>query len=85
MSMKFKQSFNKNILLVASSMMAAIVVFLYGSLLYGILSTGKSFDWIDMLKPFKVDQVKDITAFIQSMIVTVIEFCIECLKTFLKR
>ena len=60
--MEFKQSFNKNILMVASSMMAAIVVFLYGSLLYGMLSTGKSFDWIDMLKPFKVDQVKDITA-----------------------
>jgi hypothetical protein len=66
-------------------MMAAIMAFLYSSLLYGILSTGKSFDWVDMLKPFKIDQVKDITVFIQSMLVRVIEFCFECLKTFLNR
>jgi len=83
--MKFKNSFNKNLLIFASSMMAAIVLFLYGSMFYTLLSQGKGFGWKDLLKPFSFDQVKDITAFIESIIVHVIEFCIDALKSFLNR
>ena len=83
--MKFKNSFNKNLLTFASSMMAAIVLFLYGSMFYTLLSQGKEFGWKDLLKPFSFDQVKDITAFIESIIIHVIEFCIDALKSFLNR
>ncbi|MFN5246850.1 MAG: hypothetical protein ACK5DB_05630 [Ignavibacteria bacterium] len=83
--MKFKNSFNKNLLTFASSMMAAIVLFLYGSMFYTLLSQGKGLGWKDLLKPFSFDQVKDITAFIESIIIHVIEFCIDALKSFLNR
>ncbi|MBM4151620.1 MAG: hypothetical protein FJ219_08235 [Ignavibacteria bacterium] len=83
--MKFKNSFNKNLFIFASSMMAAIILFLYGSIFHTLLSNGEGFGWKDLLKPFSLDQVKDITAFIESIIVHIIEFCIDALKSFLNR
>jgi len=85
MPMKRHNTFQKNLLIFASSMMAAIILFLYGSILHTILLQGKQFEWMDILKPFALDQVKDITAFVQSFIVLIIEFCIEFLKSFFNR
>ena len=83
--MSRNMTFHKKILTFASSMMVAILLFLYGSIVHTILLQGKQFEWMDILKPFALDQVKDITAFVQSIIVLIIEFCIEFLKSFFNR
>ncbi len=66
-------------------MMTAIVLFLYGSMFHTFRSNRAGFGWKDLLNQFFFDQVKNITVFIESIIVHVFEFCIDVLKLFFNR
>jgi len=83
--MKRKSSFHKNMIITATSFMSAIVLVVYASIIYNAMSQGKHVHWMDFTSPFMGEQVKDIVAFIESVFIHIIQFCIDTLRELLNR
>jgi hypothetical protein len=82
--MKFKTPFHKNITIIAMSMMLGMICMSIGAELYELHLQGGSFSRADLYKLFSLEQFKEVTAFLESIIVTVAQTVIEFLRNILK-
>lgn len=82
--MKFKTPFHKNITIIAMSMMLGMIFMSFGAVIYDLHVQGGNFSRADLHKLISFEQVKEVSAFIESIIVTVAQAVLEYLRTFLK-
>ncbi len=82
--MKFKTPFHKNITIIAISMMLGMICMSIGAEIYDFHLHGGSFNWADLYTLVSLEQVKEVTAYIESIIVTVAHTVIELLRNFFK-
>lgn len=82
--MKFRTPFHKNITIIAMSLMLGMICMSFCAVLYDLHVQGENFSRADLHKFISFEQVKEVTAFIESIIVTVAQAVLEYLRIFLK-
>lgn len=82
--MKFKTPFHKNITIIAMSLMLGMICMSFCAVLYDLHVQGENFSRADLYKLISFEQVKEVTAFIESIIVTVAQAVLGYLRIFLK-
>lgn len=82
--MKFKTPFHKNITIIAMSLILGMICMSFCAVLYDLHVQGENFSRADLHKFISFEQVKEVTAFIESIIVTVAQAVLEYLRIFLK-
>ena len=81
--MKFRTPFHKNITIIAMSLMLGMICMSFCAVLYDLHVQGENFSRADLHKFISFEQVKEVTAFIESIIVTVAQAVLEYLRIFL--
>ena len=66
------------------SLMLGMICMSFCAVLYDLHVQGGNFSRADLYKLISFEQVKEVTAFIESIIVTVAQAVLEYLRTFLK-
>ena len=66
------------------SLMLGMICMSFCAVLYDLHVQGENFSRADLHKLISFEQVKEVTAFIESIIVTVAQTVLEYLRTFLK-
>ena len=82
--MKFRTPFHKNITIIAMSLILGMICMSFCAVLYDLHVQGENFSRADLHKLISFEQVKEVTAFIESIIVTVAQAVLEYLRIFLK-
>lgn len=82
--MKFRTPFHKNITIIAMSLILGMICMSFCAVLYDLHVQGENFSRADLHKFISFEQVKEVTAFIESIIVTVAQAVLEYLRIFLK-
>ena len=82
--MKVRTPFHKNITIRAMSLMLGMICMSFCAVLYDLHVQGENFSRADLHKLISFEQVKEVTAFIESIIVTVAQAVLEYLRIFLK-
>lgn len=82
--MKFRTPFHKHITIISLSMMLGMIIMSICSAIYESHMHGVTFGQADLFKLISLEQVKEVTTFIESIIVTVAQTVLEFLRTYLK-